>query len=188
MTANRDPGALTDQKGLEIIVRQHGTTTAMELYGEWDLAGLPSIRQAISTLMDGAPKCVVLDLSRLAFIDSSGVHATLELTKRSAAQNMRLVILPGPERVQRIFEITGLLDRLPFIDQGSRVARPNATQSRAAGSNAFPPPTSGAARPHQAQGAAPSSLLAPLLAPPRPRSYPAPSATRRHRPGGRSRP
>lgn len=123
MAANRDPGAPTDQEGLKIIVRQHGTTTAIQLHGEWDLAGLPSICRAISKVMESAPECVVLDLSQLEFIDSSGLHATTELTEHAAAQNTRLLIVPGSAPVQRLFEITGLLDRLPFVDK-----RPNRTR------------------------------------------------------------
>lgn len=117
MTASRDPSPLNDLDGLKIVVGEQGATRAIELHGEWDLAGLPSIRQAISRALDGVPDCVVLDLSGLEFIDSSGLHATVELTKRSAAQNTRLLIIPGPEPVQRMFKITGLLPSLPFVDE-----------------------------------------------------------------------
>ena len=54
MAANRGPGALTDQESLKIIVRQHGASTAIELHGDSELVGLPSIRRAISTVMEGA--------------------------------------------------------------------------------------------------------------------------------------
>lgn len=125
MTTQRAPGPLNDLDGLKIVVREQGDTTTIELHGEWDLAGLPSIRQALSGALAGVPDCVVLDLSRLGFIDSSGLHATIELADRSAAQNTRLVIIPGPSPVQRMFEITGLLERLPFID-----ARPGSGDAR----------------------------------------------------------
>ena len=55
VAANRGPGALTDQESLKIIVRPHGASTAIELHGESELAGLPSIRRAISKVMEGAP-------------------------------------------------------------------------------------------------------------------------------------
>jgi ABC-type transporter Mla MlaB component len=42
--------------------------------------------------------CEVLDLSRLSFIDSSGLHITIELHKHSTRQNIRLVIIPDPAR------------------------------------------------------------------------------------------
>jgi anti-anti-sigma factor len=127
---------------------------------------VPATYAAISKVFDDVPECVVLDLSRLGFVDSSGLHATLELSKRSAAQKTRLVIIPGPAAVQRIFEITGLLDGLPFIGnppQASRVSTSSLHRAR-----------------HLAPGS-PSS-------PPRPPSRRARSAKRRRRPGARSRP
>lgn len=186
VAANRDPGSLNEPEGLEIVVRREGTTTAIDVHGEGDLAGLASIRQPISRVMDDLPECIVLDLGQVEFMDSTGLHAAIELTKRSAAQNKRLVIIPGPGPVQRMFEITGLLEKLPFIDNqpnGSRVARPHSAQRGAAGSGAFSPPTSDAGRLHQAAGVAPNRASLP-----RPHSHHAPSAKRRRRPGPGSRP
>jgi anti-sigma B factor antagonist len=113
--------------GLEILVREQGTTMRIEMAGEWDLAGRDAARAAIARALAGGPECVLLDLSRLEFIDSSGLHVTIELAERAAAANVRLVILPGPQAVQRVFELTGLLERLPFIDE-------QPTRSRAASS------------------------------------------------------
>jgi anti-sigma B factor antagonist len=120
--ANPGPGPLDDLVGLKIVVHEQGATIAIELHGEWDLAGLPSVRQTFSRVLGGAHDCVVLDLSRLAFIDSSGLHATVELSVRLADTNRRLVIIPGPAPVQRLFEITGLLAGLPFLDERTQSA------------------------------------------------------------------
>ena len=83
--------------------------------GEWDLAQEPATRKAIQTALERRPECVVLDLSQLSFIDSTGIHAVVELHTRAAQQNIHLVIIPGPRGVQRPFEICGLTDRLPFL-------------------------------------------------------------------------
>ncbi len=100
-------------------------------------------------MLTARPERVVLDLSRLDFIDSSGLHATIELAHRLAAQDIGLVIVPGCRAVQRLFEITGLTERLPFIDKqptGSRAARPRIAPDGAAGSGGFSPPPNGAGR------------------------------------------
>ena len=102
----------------------------------------------------------MLDLSRLAFIDSSGVHATVELARRSIAQNVRLVIIPGPPGVHRVFELTGLAGQLPFLEEQppSRAARPRNAPDGAAGSGGFSLPANGAGRPFKAAGAAPAPV------------------------------
>jgi anti-anti-sigma factor len=184
--ANRDPGSLNEPASLKIVVRE-GTTTTIEVHGEWDLAGLPSIRQAISRVMDGRAECIVLDLSQVEFMDSTGLHAAIELTQRAAAQNKRLVIIPGPGPVQRMFEITGLLEKLPFIEKppnGSRLARPHGAKSGAAVSGAFSPPASDAGRLRQAAGVAPASA-SPRR---RPHSHHVPPPEPRRSPGAGSRP
>jgi anti-anti-sigma factor len=187
---NGDQGLLNEPAGLKIVVRA-GTTTTIEVHGEWDLAGLPAIRQAISRVMDDRAECIVLDLSQVEFMDSTGLHAAIELTQRAAAQNQRLVIIPGPGPVQRMFEITGLLEKLPFVEKrpngaanGARAARPHGAQRGAVVSGAFSPPNRGAGRLHQTAGVAPTSVSPP----PAPRSYRAPPAGSRRTPGAESRP
>jgi anti-anti-sigma factor len=59
---------------------------------------------------------IVLDLSALEFMDTTGVRLIIQADARSRADSNRLALLRGPRAVQRVFELTGLLDRLPFAD------------------------------------------------------------------------
>jgi anti-sigma B factor antagonist len=106
--------------GLRIVVRVQGTTTTLAPEGEWDLAQRQAMLATIRAAFERHPECVVLDLSGLRFIDSSGVHVVIELRKRSTLQNTRLVIVPGPRAVQRLFELCKLTDALPFLEGVSR--------------------------------------------------------------------
>lgn len=108
---------------VEIVVAEQGTTTTIVLGGEWDLAQQPATRQAIRSALARFPECVVLDLSQLTFIDSSGIRVILELQKRSAQQDIRLVIVPGPPAVQCLFEILRLTHALPFLAADSARGR-----------------------------------------------------------------
>jgi anti-anti-sigma factor len=100
---------------LGITASEQGTTTTISLRGEWDLAHEPAIRRVINDVLERSPECVVLDLARLSFIDSTGVHAVIGLHKRAEHQGARVVIVPGPRAVQRIFELVGLTEVLPFL-------------------------------------------------------------------------
>ena len=155
------PLELENPNGLRILVREQGTTITIEMAGEWDLAARDAARHAIARALAGQPKSVLLDLSRLEFIDSSGLHGTIELARRSAEQNVRLVIIPGDRAVQRVFEIAGLLDHLPFIDEqpaGSTGAAAAEPEDGAAGSGAslHPPARPTAARRRRASTRTPS--------------------------------
>ena len=62
---------------------------------------------------------IVIDLGRVTFIDSSGLWALI-LTQRICRQRgICLLLKPGPDSVQSVFEVTGLYDVLPFSPSNS---------------------------------------------------------------------
>lgn len=106
---------------LRIVTVKQGTTSTIELEGEWDLGQRDATREAVAQALQRRPECLVLDLSRLSFIDSSGIHALIEAHRRCIEQEIRMVIIPGPRAVQRVFEICGLIELLPFAPEASSV-------------------------------------------------------------------
>jgi anti-anti-sigma factor len=105
--------------GLQLTVNHHGTTATLELVGELDVAQEKPALQALKEVLDSHPECVVLDLSQLSFIDSTGIGIVIGLKKSAERDGVRLVICPGPLAVQRVFELTGLMSSLPFIPSTS---------------------------------------------------------------------
>jgi len=61
-------------------------------------------------------RSIILDLSGLTFIDSSGVRLMLKAHARSRADSDRLTLLRGSAGVQRVLDLTGVSDLLPFAD------------------------------------------------------------------------
>jgi anti-anti-sigma factor len=141
------PGAVPVAFGITVSAQETATTIALR--GEWDLAQALRMRGATSDVLQRSPKCVVLDLTRLSFIDSTGVRGVIELHNRSEQQNVHLVIVPGPRAVQRVFELLGLTELLPFLPSGPgvRAARPRSARPGATGSGGSlsPPPAAPAA-------------------------------------------
>ena len=116
--------------GFRIDLSERGATSTIELEGEWDLAQRAATTDAIANALDRRPACLLLDLSGLSFIDSCGVHALINARNRCAQQGARLVIIPGPRAVQRVFEICGLIDILPFADHQARSSAIKAREDR----------------------------------------------------------
>ena len=89
-------------------------TATLALAGELDLATAPDLEAMIRSLCgDGACE-IVLDLSQVSFLDSSGLRAILAATTLCEEHSCRLVLTRPREPVQRLFELTGLLDKLSF--------------------------------------------------------------------------
>jgi anti-sigma B factor antagonist len=84
------------------------------LAGEADLHSVPEVEAALEEAFDGGPRLIVIDLSNLTFIDSSGLHALITGHERCRARGHELRIIPGPANVQRLFELTGMNDVLPL--------------------------------------------------------------------------
>ena len=89
-------------------------TRRVSLIGEFDLAAVEEARSALDASSEDAP--LEIDLGRLTFIDSSGIGVLVAACEAAEQAGRDVRILPGPEGVQRVFEIVGLTDRLPFAD------------------------------------------------------------------------
>ena len=94
--------------GLRAEVSQRGTTVVVELSGELDLAAEAKVRTAMHAAFRRSPQYLVLDLSRLTFIDATGVRVVVQARQQAAAQLVQLIIVPGPEAVHRVLEICEL--------------------------------------------------------------------------------
>lgn len=92
--------------------------------GELDMAATPQLEQAIRALLHAGAVHLIIDLRGVSFIDSSGLHLALDLDAAARDDGLRLELLPGPPQVQRIFELTGTLEQLPFITPDRSAASP----------------------------------------------------------------
>ncbi len=84
--------------------------------GELDLANADRLERELTRVEATDAQSIVVDLSGLSFIDSSGVRLLVNAHARSRSDGGRLALLRGPQAVQRIFELTGIRDVLPFAD------------------------------------------------------------------------
>ncbi|MEA2218584.1 MAG: anti-sigma factor antagonist [Solirubrobacteraceae bacterium] len=101
---------------LTVHSERDGVLHTIRLEGELDLATAEDIERELLRVEGTDALSIMLDLSALEFIDSTGVRLLIQAEARSRADSRRLALLRGPRAVQRVFELTGILDRLPFAD------------------------------------------------------------------------
>jgi anti-anti-sigma factor len=94
-------------------VERIGPAAVLRLTGELDLATAPQVTDAIHAFEQPC-NCIVLDLSELAFIDSTGLHLAVDEYKRAAADGFEFVVTGAHGPVLRAFELAGLSDALPM--------------------------------------------------------------------------
>jgi anti-sigma B factor antagonist len=95
---------------------REGETHVVELLGELDIAGAPRLEAELLAVEATDAAAIVVDLSGLEFIDSTGIRMLLMASDRCSDAG-RMTILRGPKQVHRVFEITDLVNRLPFADE-----------------------------------------------------------------------
>ena len=100
----------------EVVVSHEGTARSIGLIGEFDLEALPEVGDVLSASLSDGSSAIQIDLQGLTFLDSSGIRALFMALRASEIAGMTLTIIPGPPNVQRVFEVAGLLDVLPFND------------------------------------------------------------------------
>ena len=88
----------------------------LRVEGDLELATAAIVERELLRAEATDAQAIVLDLSGLEFIDSTGVRLLVEACARSRADANRLAVLRGPRAVQRVFELTGIIDTLPFAD------------------------------------------------------------------------
>ena len=76
--------------------------------GEVDLASSPALRTRLSQIISESPKKLILDLSRVPYMDSSGVATLVEALQMTNRSGVRLALYGMQERVRSIFEIARL--------------------------------------------------------------------------------
>jgi anti-sigma B factor antagonist len=105
---------------LRIELRRDGDgVVTAALSGEFDLAGIEHFESALATVESDSPQVVVVDLTGLEFMDSSGLRALVMADRRARKADRRFAIVPGPRSVRRVFEITQLDSELDLIENAS---------------------------------------------------------------------
>ena len=79
----------------------------VELAGELDLYNAHAVREALLSQAERGPDRLVVDLSRVTFIDSTGIGVLIEARTRLANRQAFLLASPGLE-TRRALEISGL--------------------------------------------------------------------------------
>jgi anti-sigma B factor antagonist len=91
-----------------------GRRARLVLSGELDMGARFQAEQALDQLLAAPVEHLVVDLGEVTFVDSSGMGLILEVDERARQEGFNLRLLPARPEVQRVFELAGVADVLPF--------------------------------------------------------------------------
>jgi anti-sigma B factor antagonist len=118
---------------LTVTTEARDDLTLVTLGGELDIYTVASFRQDLE-VFDPASSRLVIDLSEVTLLDSSGLGALVSLLNRARAGQGQLGLICPHRRLRRVFEITGL--RRAFIFGDDLEAVRSAFEENQSGSSA----------------------------------------------------
>jgi anti-anti-sigma factor len=83
--------------------------------GEIDLAVAPVVRDELGTLIARQPQGIIVDVSDVPFMDSSGLNVFIVAFKALREYHGRLAIVASNAPIVRLFEIAGLSGMLNVV-------------------------------------------------------------------------
>jgi anti-anti-sigma factor len=82
--------------------------------GELDLPSVGWFETSVRCACTTTASSLVLDLREVTFMDSSGLRAIIAAGRACAQHGLEFLLIPGPPEIQRVFELTGVAESLPF--------------------------------------------------------------------------
>jgi stage II sporulation protein AA (anti-sigma F factor antagonist) len=89
--------------------------------GDFDLQVAERVADELTQLESAEPELLVMDLSGLSFLDSSGMGVIAAAHGRAEAAGWRFVVVRPPAGVRRAFELSGFDEVVTVVDDVATV-------------------------------------------------------------------
>lgn len=97
---------------IEIEQHEDDQEVRITVRGEVDLTTGEQLERAVLGAEEGAPAIVVLDLTGVEFLDSTGLQIVLDADVRAHADGRELLVVAGDGEAARVFALAEVADRL----------------------------------------------------------------------------
>lgn len=97
------------------VDEQDGAVTLLA-YGELDMSAVAVLEEAFGEALHERPPAILLDLSRLTFLDAGGARTLHRLATRAARYDVPLLIRGATGAPRRALELTGISALLALED------------------------------------------------------------------------
>jgi anti-sigma B factor antagonist len=98
-----------DELHIDLKTEDGGELLIFKLRGSLDLATSPTVRAALMDATEKGKRDLIVDLTQLEFLDSTGLGALIGAHRRATEHggSFRLIVSEGP--IARLLNITGLI-------------------------------------------------------------------------------
>jgi anti-anti-sigma factor len=110
-------GRLGSDQPFRVWTEPEGDTLVVAAAGELDVASAGEFEHELRRAIGSDAAGVTVNLGAVEFIDSTGLRVLVEAAVLSSQSDTQFgIVRQFPPAVERTLEVSGLADRLPFID------------------------------------------------------------------------
>jgi anti-anti-sigma factor len=105
---------MNQHANIDINIVERGDAVVVVVKGEVDLSAASQFAQSLARAGLSDAPAIVLDLDRVSFMDSAGVHVLLQFSVSERGRG-RLAVTRGSPQVRRLLEVTGVRRFVSFV-------------------------------------------------------------------------
>ena len=122
------------QGSIQLSESEDAGAVVLTVGGELDVAAAPSLSEKLNEVIRLRHGDVVVDLSRVSFVDSTGLAVLLNALRRLTRARRRMGVVIGDGAVKRAFDVTRLHWTFDvFADVDEALARSRGGEAAATG-------------------------------------------------------
>ena len=108
---------------ISIEMKENEQVTKVRISGEIDAYTAPKLRENLFQLSEKAGAVMVINLSDVTYMDSTGLGVFVGIYKNICSNNGKLQLLGLSKRLMRLFEITGLTNIMDISSEDEGEAK-----------------------------------------------------------------
>ena len=110
------------------VVRRDAGAVTVELAGDLDIVSPPALSSCLNDCLSEGCIEMTLDMTRLTFIDSSGLRVLIGVIKQLRPNGGRLIVRNPPPIAQQVLGVTGLTPYLEVVTTDQTAASDSSTE------------------------------------------------------------
>jgi anti-sigma B factor antagonist len=91
--------------------------------GDVDVLTAPALGRRLLSLIDAGRTQMIVDLSKVTFMDSTGLGVLLDALRHLTSRHGKLALVCPTERLMRPFQVSGLVGYLPIFSSREAALR-----------------------------------------------------------------
>ena len=101
---------------MKIAQKQNNDITIFNIDGDIDINSSPEMREAFEGIASAKTMKIVVNLSNVSYVDSSGLATLVEMLKKTRSYDAKLRLASLAPKVKSLFEITKLEQLFDIFD------------------------------------------------------------------------